>query len=237
MLHDPNSCEKKESWKIFDQIYSTYDRVNRFLSMGIDQRWRKVLASRLPEGEKLQLLDLATGTGEQLFSLLNLSPKIVAATGIDLSEQMLKIAREKATPFGNRAQFLHADALSLPFQEKSFDCATISFGIRNVAEVSECMRQVHRVLKTGGRFLVLEFSLPKSAVIKPLYLFYLRHLLPTIGGLLSKNRSAYRYLNQTIEAFPYGKAFCNLLEQAGFVQVTATPLTAGIATLYSGDKR
>ena len=235
MLHAPDSSKKSESWKIFDQIYSTYDRVNSLLSMGIDKRWRRELAARLPSGQ-LELLDLATGTGAQLFSLMTLSTNITTATGIDLSEQMLKVAREKAGPFADRAKFLHADALSLPFKAETFDCATISFGIRNVAEVSVCMKEVYRVLKRKGRFLILEFSLPTNPVVKPLYLLYLRHLLPTIGGLLSKNLPAYRYLNQTIESFPYGKAFCDLLEEASFCRVTATPLTYGIATLYSGDK-
>ena len=236
MPHVPDSSNKSESWKIFDQIYATYDQVNSLLSMGIDKRWRRRLAACLPPGEKLELLDLATGTGEQLFSLMQLSEKIETATGIDLSEQMLKMAREKAKGSAKNVQFLHADALHLPFEKERFDCATISFGIRNVAKVSECMKEVHRVLKRRGRFLVLEFSLPKNQVVKPFYLLYLRHVLPRVGGLLARNLAAYRYLNQTIESFPYGKAFCDLMEEAGFCHVTAMPLTGGIATLYTGDK-
>jgi demethylmenaquinone methyltransferase/2-methoxy-6-polyprenyl-1,4-benzoquinol methylase len=215
---------------MFDQIASTYDRANRILSLGIDQRWRRKMAHFLPGEGKIRLLDCATGTGDQLLALM--SERIEEAVGIDLSKDMLEIGRRKLAA---RAALLEASATSIPFEAATFDAVTISFGIRNVETPLVALQEMRRVLKPGGRCLVLEFSLPACRVMRLLHLAYLRHALPRIGGWVSGNRNAYRYLNQTIETFPCGKEFCDLMVQAGFSAARAHPLTFGIASIYVGE--
>lgn len=221
-----------DSWKMFDLISPTYDRVNRILSLGLDRRWRQKVAKQLPQKKNLKILDLATGTGDQILALLNSKAHIQSITGIDLSAEMLAIAKKK---LADKAQFQLADAEKLPFADESFDATTFSFGIRNVGNPLTSLQSIHRVLKVHGRCLILEFSLPPKP-IRGFYLFYLRHILPHVGGLLSRKPSAYRYLNQTIEAFPCGKDFLDLMREAGFRRLYAMPLALGAVTLYVGEK-
>lgn len=229
---------RKDVWKMFDAISPTYDKINRILSLGMDQRWRKKVASHLPEKEHLKILDLATGTGDQLIALFESQASIQAATGIDLAAEMLAIGQEKIDkkPYKEQIKLVHADAEKIPFADESFDAATLSFGIRNVTSPVACLKEIHRVLKLHGRCLILEFSLPPKP-IKGFYLFYLRHILPRIGSLLSRNVGAYRYLNQTIETFPCGKEFCYLMREAEFKHIQAHPMALGAVTLYVGEKR
>lgn len=223
---------------MFNAISRTYDQVNRLVSFGIDQRWRRRLKKELPEGSNLFLLDVATGTADQLIQLLQSSPCFSKGLGIDIAEEMLAIGRRKLSCKGllDTASLLQGSALDLPVASSTVDCATISFGIRNVGAPLQALQELHRVLKIGGRALILEFSLPQRGWLRTPYLFYLRHLLPRIAGWISGSREAYVYLNQTIEQFPSGKRFCALLEQSGFSQARAIPLTGGIATLYVGIK-
>ncbi|MBI2743157.1 MAG: bifunctional demethylmenaquinone methyltransferase/2-methoxy-6-polyprenyl-1,4-benzoquinol methylase UbiE [Chlamydiales bacterium] len=223
---------------MFDAISPTYDTVNRVMTGGIDRRWRRELSSLLPSGDKLSLLDCATGTGDQLFSLMESSSTIATAVGIDLAQEMLKYAASKleTKPYKDRVQWIHASASDLPFAEATFDCLTISFGIRNVDDLSKSLQEFRRVLKSGGRLLILETSLPKNPLIRSAHLFYIRHLLPKIGGWLSKNRAAYVYLNKSAEAFPCGESFCSILREAGFKNVRAHPQTFGAVTIYQADK-
>jgi demethylmenaquinone methyltransferase/2-methoxy-6-polyprenyl-1,4-benzoquinol methylase len=223
---------------MFDQISPTYDIVNRILSCGLDKSWRKQLVLHLPQNKRLSLLDSATGTGDQLFALMERCPHIEKAVGIDLSTKMIGVAAEKLKKkaFAPLVQLTHASATALPFTNESFDCATISFGIRNVSDPLLALSENFRVLKKGGRLLVLEFSLPKNRTLRALHLFYLRKILPYLGGWISKNKEAYSYLNQTIETFPHGQDFCALMERAGFAKVQAHPFTLGIVSLYCGDK-
>lgn len=227
--------EKEQSWKIFDQIYSKYDLVNRILSFGNDLRWRKKLCGYLPKQERIHLLDVATGSADQILTLLKSSNQIEKAVGIDLSEKMLELAKNKTASYPHVA-FQQADALAIPFPEKSFDCVTCSFGIRNVSNIEMALQEMYRVLKPGARLIILEFSLPKYFIFKKLHLFYLRSLLPLIGGMFSKNVQAYRYLNQTIETFPYGTAFCALLKNASFKNPTIETLSFGAVSIYVADK-
>jgi demethylmenaquinone methyltransferase / 2-methoxy-6-polyprenyl-1,4-benzoquinol methylase len=222
-------------FQIFDKIAPTYDRVNRILSGGIDLYWRRKMASLLPEAEKIHLLDLATGTGDQLLSLLKNSSRIEQAVGIDLAEEMLKIGRKKLKAFGQAALKM-ASATAIPYEENMFDCATMSFGIRNVDNVTQCLKEIYRVLRPQGRALILEFSLPTHQWIQKPYLLYLNKLLPRIGKLLSAHSEAYTYLARTIQEFPQAEAFCKLMREAGFSTVKAYPLTFGIVTIYVGDK-
>lgn len=226
----------RDSWKMFNQIASTYDRINRILSFGMDRSWRKSILRFLPKGNSLSLLDLATGTGDQLFALMD--PKIDAAHGMDLAEEMLAHAKRKSeiSPYREKISWSVGDASAIDQPSQSFDLVTISFGIRNVEDPQKALREMLRILKPGGRAFVLEFSLPPIP-FRPLYLFYLRHILPRLGGLLSKSPSSYRYLNTTIEAFPSGRSFCHWMEKAGFSDVKSHAMALGAVTLYYGDKR
>jgi demethylmenaquinone methyltransferase/2-methoxy-6-polyprenyl-1,4-benzoquinol methylase len=223
-------------FQIFDEIAPTYDRTNRILSGGIDLYWRRKMASLLPKTEKIKLLDLATGTGDQLLSLLKNSPRIHQAVGIDLAEEMLKIGRAKLKAYAYQVTLKMASATAIPYLENTFDCATMSFGIRNVDNVSGCLREIYRVLRPQGRALILEFSLPTNKWVQKAYLLYLNKLLPHIGKLISAHREAYTYLARTIQAFPQAEAFCKLMHEAGFRNVKAYPLTLGIVTIYQGEK-
>lgn len=229
MNNDPS---RQDVWKMFDIISPTYDRINKILSFGMDRKWRKKVSEYLPEHKNLKILDLATGTGDQALALLNSKASIRSVTGIDLSTEMLEIAKTKVPA---NVELIRADAEKLPFAPASFDAATFSFGIRNVNSPITSLLAIHRVLKAKGRCLILEFSLPPQP-IRPFFLFYLRHILPRIGGLLSRKPTAYRYLNQTIEHFPSGKDFCLMMKEAGFTRIRAIPMALGGVTLYVGDK-
>ena len=227
-----------DSWKMFNTISPTYDLTNRILSLGIDQRWRRKVASFLPKSENMALLDVATGTGDQLFALMDKSKNISQAIGVDPAVEMLHIAEEKnkRKSYRFRTQWRQASAENLPFVDHSFDAATISFGIRNVPNPVIALKEIRRVLKKEGVLIVLEFSMPSISWLHAAHLWYLRKVLPKIGGLISRNPEAYRYLNTTIETFPSGLAFCALMEEAGFKGVKAHTLTGGIVTLYQGYK-
>ncbi len=221
--------------EMFDKIAPTYDRTNRILSLGIDLYWRWKLQSLLPHGNKLKLLDCATGTGDQLLALMK-SRRIHQAVGIDLSEEMLKIGRKKLAPFAHQIELKCASGTEIPYLENTFDAVTLSFGIRNIDPPLKCLQEIYRVLRPKGRALILEFSLPAKSWVQNPYLFYLNKVLPQIGKRLSGNREAYSYLARTIQSFPYGEAFCGLLQEAGFQKVKGYPMTGGIVTLYVGEK-
>lgn len=223
---------REDVWKMFDKLSPTYDQINRVVSFGMDLRWRKKVADFLPPQKNLKILDLATGTGDQALALIKSSASIQSITGIDLSLEMLEIAKRKIP---SKMEFIRADAEKLPFKSMSFDAATFSFGIRNVTDPLRALKEIHRILKPKGRSLVLEFSLPPKP-IRGFFLFYLRHILPKIAGFISKNYQAYRYLNQTIEHFPSGKEFCLLMKEAGFVRLREIPMNLGSVTLYVGEK-
>lgn len=232
---EPSRAHVKE---MFDTISPTYDRLNRILSGGLDSRWRKRLCPFIPQGDDLTLLDIATGTGDQLISLFENLSHIKQAYGLDVSDGMLEIGRKKLSrkSYADKITFIEGSALALPFDDHSLDAATISFGIRNLPDCDQGLLEMYRVLKKEGRLLILEFSLPANPLVKSAYLFYLRKILPHIGGIVSKHKEAYTYLNQTIETFPYGKEFCRKIEKAGFSHVKAIPMTFGSVTIYVGDK-
>lgn len=226
---------KKDSFKIFDDIAGQYDRINSLLSFGIHTRWRKKLAAALPSGDSIEALDLATGTGDVAFTLLQ-QARVKHVTGLDLSKGMLALASKKAEEkqVTGRTTFIHGDACALPFAEDSFDAVTMSFGIRNVPDVPKCLAEMRRVLRPGGKALILEFSLPENPIIRTGHLTYLRHILPTVGNVLSGHEFAYSYLNKTIETFPYRHTFVDLMTEQGFAKAGYQDLTFGIVNLYSG---
>lgn len=229
---------RKEIWKMFDQISPTYDCANRIMTFGLDQTWRKKLCAFLPPTKNMHILDCATGTGDQITALFEKRKDIAHVCGIDLAEEMLKIGAQKIAkkPYAHQTTFQVASALKIPYPDNHFDCLTIAFGIRNVSDVMAALQEFRRVLKPNGRVLILEGTVPKHPVIKALHLFYLRHILPKMGGLISRNFRAYRYLNQTIETFPQGETFNAKLRAAGFIHVKANPILGGITTVYQGDK-
>lgn len=241
MQHSSKSYDppRDQVWEMFDRIAHRYDTLNRILSGGIDIHWRKKLIQCLPSRPQLTLLDLATGTADVLLTLCKSVPGIKHADGMDLSEKMLDIGRQKVQQahLESTITLSTGDAGAIPAADNTYDAATISFGIRNVPSVSECLQEMHRVLKPGGRALILEFSTPTNPIFRKAYFTYLRHVLPRIGANLSGDSHAYRYLNQTIESFPSGQDFADLMITAGFSNVQYTPLTLGIASIYQGDKR
>jgi demethylmenaquinone methyltransferase/2-methoxy-6-polyprenyl-1,4-benzoquinol methylase len=223
---------------MFDRVAHRYDFLNRLLSMGIDRSWRAKMSSLLPDGENLEVLDLATGTADQILFLFHSSNRVRSGVGMDLAERMIEIGRRKVEKQGlsDRIRLEIGDAMDIPAGSNRFDVVTISFGIRNVIDVDQALGEMYRVLKPGGRLLVLEFSLPECPCIRSGYLFYLRHVLPRIGALISGDPYAYRYLNETIETFPAGTDLCAYMERAGFIGATLHPVTFGIATVYKADK-
>ena len=229
---------KEKSWKIFDEIYLNYDRINQVLSFGQDRTWRRLVASHLPNTSSLRLLDLASGTLDQLIACMESCANIESAIALDLSKNMLEIGKKKlqTKPYREKIRVIVGDAQNPPFPDCSFDAITFSFGIRNLSDPFHSLLEMKRLLKPGGKALILEFSLPKKP-IRSFHLFYLRYLLPHIGGFLSKNPKAYRYLHETIETFPYGDAFCAMMQKAGFSSVHAIPLSLGAVTLYVGRQQ
>ncbi len=224
---------------MFDAIAPTYDRLNHLLSFGIDHSWRKRVCERLPPKSGIRLLDMATGTGDLLISLSH-SDKIKEAVGADLSKKMLKICENKINKTALREvkkiELRVEDLESLSFKPHSFDVVTVAFGIRNVDNPFRALKEIHKVLSPTGKLLILELSIPENLLTRFFYLFYFRYLLPLIGGLISKNFTAYRYLNRTVEDFPQGASFSEILIQAGFSGVCYETMSLGIVTLYSAKK-
>ncbi|UCD62686.1 MAG: bifunctional demethylmenaquinone methyltransferase/2-methoxy-6-polyprenyl-1,4-benzoquinol methylase UbiE [Candidatus Zixiibacteriota bacterium] len=223
---------------MFDRIAPRYDLLNRLFSLGRDVSWRKEVARHLPPGSALQVLDLATGTGDVLIALHRYSGRVDMGVGMDMAARMLELARNKITSRGlsERLALVVGDARRIPFGDGCFDAVTIAFGIRNVEPVRTGLSEMRRLLNTNGKVLILEFSLPGNRLLRALYLMYFRYVMPVLGAFISGDSYAYRYLNRTVETFPYGREFCRLMEEAGFRGVVAHPLTFGIATVYEGWK-
>ena len=215
---------------MFGSIARRYDLANHVLSCGCDFRWRKRAAGIVAEWNPAKVVDLAAGTGDLTLALENALPQseIVAA---DFSEEMLAVAKMKGV-----RQTVVADALALPFADRSFDCLTIAFGLRNIRDWSAALREMSRVLNENGRLLVMEFSLPQRSILRGVYRFYLHRLLPILGSLLTGKKSAYDYLGASIEQFPGGEEMLRLIEANGFADARAEPLTGGIVTIYAATK-
>ena len=223
---------------MFDRIAPTYDLLNHRLSFGRDFSWRRKAARCIGAGGPLRVVDLATGTADLLIALLREHPHIVDAVGLDCSEEMLAVGRDKLRKcrLAARARLVPGDATRTTFADESFDVVTMAFGIRNTPDPQATLDEIHRLLAPGGAAVILEFSLPANAVLRWGYLVHLRLVVPLIGALVSGDRQAYRYLNQSIESFHGPAAFCAMMEQAGFHDVSAQPLTAGVASIYKGSK-
>ncbi len=231
--------QKKVSWELFNQISGHYDQLNRILSLGIDTYWRRQLVKAVPDQSKLKILDLATGTGDIAFRMGHrYSKNIIQLLGIDMSEKMLGLARKKQLQMNQslNIQFMTGNATNIPVDDNQMSVVSMAFGIRNVEAYQDALDQIYRVLVPGGKVLILECTIPRYPVIKSLYLAYFRYILPLIGGLVSGNKSAYQYLNRTVEAFPQGADFGEKLALSGFESIKITPMSLGTATLYEAIK-
>ena len=224
---------------MFDKISGKYDLLNKVLSLGIDRQWRvKALSSLLPIKPQV-MLDVATGTGDMAFMAEKiLSPKTI--TGIDLSAGMLEVAHKRLTsrtkPTSTSINFLKADAENLPFEKDSFDAATVTFGVRNFGDLHQGLKEIHRVLRPGAPLVVLEFTKPKIFPFRQLFHIYFRHILPLIGSWTSGDGRAYKYLYESVQAFPDYNAFNQELLNAGFERPSYNSLSLGICAIYIAYK-
>lgn len=214
---------------MFGRIARRYDLANHVLSCGADFLWRGRAAKIVANWKPHDVLDLATGSGDLAVAIQRKWPAAMV-TAADFSPEMLEIARAKGV-----AKPVLADALELPFEGASFDCVTVAFGLRNMADWDRALSEMSRVLRPQGHVLVLDFSIPTGA-LRPAYRFYLHRCLPLLASIVTGEKSAYDYLGGSIEKFPSGAAMLELIERNGFTMATAEPLTGGIATIYTGQK-
>lgn len=223
--------------EIFSRIAPYYDFLNHLLSLGIDLRWRKYAAELIGVGPEATVLDVATGTGDFALKIARHTAPGVKIIGIDISEQMLALAQQKVRQAGltRRISFQSAPAEDLPFDEGFFEAAVIGFGIRNLSKPAAGLREIYRVLKPGGRAVILEFSLPRYRALRFVYRFYLIVIVPLIGGLIAHS-GAYRYLSQSILKLPGREEFEATMEEAGFQYARHHNLSLGIAVVYLGEK-
>jgi demethylmenaquinone methyltransferase/2-methoxy-6-polyprenyl-1,4-benzoquinol methylase len=220
---------------MFDAIAGRYDFLNHLLSAGIDAHWRTRAIASLALTGRERVLDVCTGTGDLAIAALRAQPPAGRVVGVDFAGAMLRVGRDKIARAGlaDRLALVRGDALRIPVGDATVDGVTIAFGIRNVQDVSAACAELHRVLKTGGRLAVLEFAVPTAPGVSALYLWYLRHVLPRIGRLISRHDAAYGYLPASIDAFTAPKEFVKILRQAGFVDVVPVSLTFGSVVLYT----
>ncbi|MBS1588846.1 MAG: bifunctional demethylmenaquinone methyltransferase/2-methoxy-6-polyprenyl-1,4-benzoquinol methylase UbiE [Bacteroidetes bacterium] len=238
VLPDASSklTKKAQVADMFNNIAGKYDFLNHFLSLGIDKGWRKKAIRELSAIHPERVLDVATGTGDLAIAAMKANPQSIV--GVDIAEQMLAVGRKKIAKLklDQIITLQEGDSESLPFEANSFDAATCAYGVRNFENLEAGLRDICRVIRPGGKVIILEFSKPKRFPIKQLYQFYFRFILPTVGKIVSKHSRAYSYLPQSVMAFPEGNTFCALLEKSGFSAPQARPLTFGITTLYTATK-
>jgi demethylmenaquinone methyltransferase/2-methoxy-6-polyprenyl-1,4-benzoquinol methylase len=232
---DPGA-KKQQVARMFNRISGRYDFLNHFLSLGIDILWRKKAIRLLKDEHPKQILDVATGTGDFAIEALALNPDRVI--GVDISEGMLDVGRAKLTQrkLDKRIELRTGDSENLPFEDNIFDAVIVAFGVRNFENLEAGLKEMHRVLKPGGTVVILEFSKPSKFPMKQLYNAYFTAILPTIGRLISRDDSAYRYLPESVQAFPDGNEFLNVLSGTGFKNPKCDPITFGISSLYWGSK-
>lgn len=223
---------------MFDSIAHSYDRLNHALSFGIDRRWRKAVTRIAEQRKAAEILDIATGTGDMAIELSRLK-STVRVVGGDFSPNMLAVARRKAAAerCGHKITFAEEDALNLSQDDESFDMTVVAFGARNFADIGRGLEQMARVTKKGGAVAVLELTIPRNIFVKAAYRLYFHGILPLVGRMTSKDKSAYSYLPLSVEQFPQREEFVKIMEQAGLVRCIYKSLTMGIATLYLAEKQ
>ena len=233
---DSDLGKKEQVAKMFDTIANEYDGLNRVISFGIDVSWRNKVVKIVGETNPKSILDIATGTGDLAINLTKTSASKII--GLDISEGMLQVGRQKIEKLqlNNKIKMVFGDSENIPFEENSFDAITVAFGVRNFENLEKGLKEIYRALKPGGTFVVLETSIPTKTPFKQGYKFYSTKILPTIGKLFSKDKSAYKYLSDSAASFPHGKAFNNILEKIGFINVENKPQTFGVASIYIAKK-
>ncbi len=235
--YNQQEAKKTQVADMFNNISKTYDFLNHFLSLGIDIIWRKKAINELKADNPQLILDVATGTGDFAFEALSiLNPKKIV--GVDISQGMLDIAQQKITKrrLGDKFEIKLGDSEKLPFEANEFDAVTVAYGVRNFENLEVGLADINRVLKPGGKAVVLEFSKPKAFPIKQLYNVYFTYITPGIGKLFSKDARAYSYLPESVAAFPDGEKFVTLMQKAGFKNTKCRPLAFGICSIYTGVK-
>jgi demethylmenaquinone methyltransferase/2-methoxy-6-polyprenyl-1,4-benzoquinol methylase len=235
--HTENATKKEQVATMFNNISGTYDFLNHFLSLGIDILWRKKAIKELKAAKPQYILDVATGTGDFAFEAIKIL-KPAKIIGVDISAGMLDVARKKIEErkLGDIFTVKLGDSESLPFSDKQFEAITVAYGVRNYENLEKGLADMYRVLKPGGKIVILEFSKPTQFPIKQLYSFYFKHITPFFGKLFSKDARAYTYLPESVAAFPDGLAFTRLMETVGFNQTKQITLTFGISSIYTGIK-
>lgn len=233
---DKDESKKQQVATMFNNISGKYDFLNHFLSMGIDKVWRKKAVKLLESVQPRQILDIATGTGDFAIEALKLNPEKV--TGVDISEGMLEVGRKKLGKKGlnDKIELLSGDSENLQFETNTFDAITVGFGVRNFENLEKGLAEMLRVLKPGGKAVILEFSKPSSFPFKHIYNFYFFRVLPRFGRAISKDKAAYTYLPDSVQAFPEGKKFKSILRSLGYHDVKDKRLMFGIASIYYGTK-
>jgi demethylmenaquinone methyltransferase / 2-methoxy-6-polyprenyl-1,4-benzoquinol methylase len=233
---DKQEGKKEQVAEMFNNISKKYDFLNHLLSLGIDIIWRKKAVKMLQADQPKLILDIATGTGDFAIEALALNPDQII--GVDISEGMLAVGREKMTrkKLDHIIQLQVGDSEKLLFEDNKFDAVIVSFGVRNFENLEKGLSDMYRVLKPGGKTVIVEFSKPRRFPMKQGYNFYFKYILPQIGKLVSKDNSAYTYLPESVQAFPDGERFLSVLEKVGFKNTKCRPLTFGISSIYIGEK-
>jgi demethylmenaquinone methyltransferase/2-methoxy-6-polyprenyl-1,4-benzoquinol methylase len=233
---DSDLGKKEQVTKMFDTISGDYDGLNRVISFGIDVKWRKKVVKLVAETNPKSVLDIATGTGDLAIALEKTNAEKII--GLDISSGMLAIGKQKVTKKGldNTIELVLGDSENMPFDDNSFDAITVAFGIRNFETLEKGLAEILRVLKPNGTFVILETSMPTKFPYLQGYKFYTKNILPLIGKLFSKDKSAYKYLCESASIFPYGETLNNILRKIGFISVEDFPQTFGVATIYRSSK-
>ncbi|PRX57946.1 bifunctional demethylmenaquinone methyltransferase/2-methoxy-6-polyprenyl-1,4-benzoquinol methylase UbiE [Flagellimonas meridianipacifica] len=233
---DSELGKKEQVRQMFDTISGNYDGLNRVISFGIDVKWRRKVVKLVGEKSPKAIMDIATGTGDLAIALANTGAKRVV--GLDISPGMLEVGKEKVSKknLENTIDMVIGDSENLAFEDNTFDAITVAFGVRNFENLEKGLGEILRVLRPGGQLVVLETSVPTKFPFKQGYAFYTKYILPGIGKLFSKDRSAYKYLSESASVFPHGKDFNNILAKIGFIGIENMPQTFGVASIYVATK-
>ncbi len=233
---DSDLGKKAQVTKMFDTISGNYDGLNRVISLGIDVKWRKRVVNIIGASKPSNILDIATGTGDLAIAMAHTGAKKIV--GLDISTGMLEVGKDKITDknLSKTIDMVVGDSENLPFEDNSFDAITVAFGVRNFENLEKGLSEIFRVLKPSGTFAVLETSIPTKTPFKQGYKLYTKFILPLVGKLFSKDRSAYTYLSESAAVFPYGEQFNNILSKIGFIAIEHKPQTFGVATIYVASK-
>jgi demethylmenaquinone methyltransferase/2-methoxy-6-polyprenyl-1,4-benzoquinol methylase len=228
--------KKEKIQEMFDSVAPSYDRLNHIMSLGIDRIWRRKALKEIVDGSQQRILDVACGTGDSTIAIAKAAGSGTRVTGIDISEGMMSLVMRKASHEGvhDRIKLLKADAEALPFPDGQFHRVTCAFGIRNFEHKDIALQEFLRVLAPGGKAVILELSVPDNRRLRRLYDLYFMHILPFIGGLISGNKQAYKYLPASVHAFPAPPVFCDMMRTAGFSNVRFRTFTFGLCRLYIG---